>query len=330
MAQCVTAFKSMLQARLLEEKLASLYRAGGRIVGGVYIGKGQEAFSAGLAVHLEKGKDVYGPLIRDQAGRLAFGEPLLDTFRTYLGVITGPMRGRDGNVHRGRPREGMPAMISHLGSLLSVVNGMLFARRLQGRLGDSVGATSLGEGGTSTGAFHEALNQAAIEKLPVIIAIANNQFSYSTPNPRQFACGDLLDRARGYGVQGYAVDGTDLTACVSVFSEAVKRARAGGGPQLVVGSLLRLSGHGEHDDSSYIPDQVKSSPLGQDCLPYAESQLKASDLITDEEVRKWKDEFLMEIDAALAQASKEPTPDPFRENWRALSTAGLVEGQFEA
>lgn len=173
---CVSAFRSMQLSRLLEERLAGLYRAGGRIVGGVYLGKGQEAFSAGLGVHLQKGKDVYGPLIRDQAGRLAFGEPLLDSFRTYLGAITGPMRGRDGNVHRGRPKEGLPAMISHLGSLVSVVNGMLFAKRLQGRLGDGIGATSMGEGGTSTGAFHEGLNQAAVERLPLVVAVANNQY----------------------------------------------------------------------------------------------------------------------------------------------------------
>ena len=123
----------------------------------------------------------------------SFGEPLLDSFRTYLGAITGPMRGRDGNVHRGRPKEGMPAMISHLGSLVSVVNGMLFARRLQGRLGDGVGATSIGEGGTSTGAFHEGLNQAAVERLPLVVAVANNQYAYSTTNDRQFRCEDLVD-----------------------------------------------------------------------------------------------------------------------------------------
>ncbi len=120
---------------MLEEKLGALYRAGGRIVGGVYLGKGQEAFAAAMGVQLRMGKDVYGPLIRDQAGRLAFGEPIIETLRTYLGAATGPMRGRDGNIHRGRPRDGYMAMISHLGSLLSVVAGALFARRLKGTLG---------------------------------------------------------------------------------------------------------------------------------------------------------------------------------------------------
>lgn len=320
----------MLLARVLEEKLAALYRAGGRIVGGVYLGKGQEAFSAGMAVHLRKGRDIFGPLIRDQAGRLVFGEPLLDAFRTYLGVTTGPMRGRDGNVHRGRPKEGMPAMISHLGSLVSVVNGMLFARRLQGRLGDSVGATSAGEGATSTGAFHEGLNQAAVEKLPLVVAVANNQYAYSTCNDRQFGCDDLVERARGYGFQGWSVDGTDLVECVQTFGRAVQRARDGHGPQLVVGTLLRLSGHGEHDDASYIPDTKKKSRLGRDCLAAAEQRLVTEGWSRAEDIHLWRAQARADVDTALAQASKEPTPDPFRESWRAISTSELVEGQHES
>ena len=163
----------MLLSRTLEDKLASLYRAG-RLVGGVYLGKGQEAYSAALGCQLTKGKDILGTFIRDQAARLAWGEPMLDAFRTYFGSVLGPMRGRDGNVHRGRPKEGLPAMISHIGSMTGVVAGMLFARRLQGRLGDAVGAVTIGEGGTSTGAFHEGLNLAAVEELPLIMAIMNN------------------------------------------------------------------------------------------------------------------------------------------------------------
>lgn len=328
--KCVSAFRAMQLSRILEERLASVYRAGGRIVGGVYLGKGQEAFSAGLCVHLQKGKDVFGPLIRDQAGRLAFGEPLLDAPRTFLGALTGPMRGRDGNVHRGRPKEGLLAMISHLGSVVSVVNGMLFQRRLQGRLGDAVGATSIGEGGTSTGAFHEALNQAAVEKLPLIVSVANNQYAYSTTNDRQFACENLLDRARGYGIEGYAIDATDLVASVETFGRAVQRAREGRGPQMIVGTLLRLTGHGEHDDASYIPDEQKKSKLGRDCLMLAEQRLVEKDWARKSDIRDWRAQCLAEVDAAMAQASKEPVPDPYRENWRALSTSDLVEGQHEA
>ena len=123
------------------------------------------------------------------------------------------MRGRDGNIHRGRPREGYYAMISHLGAMIPVVAGGLMARRFRGETG-VVGATCLGDGGTSTGAFHEGLNVAAVEKLPLVLVVANNQYAYSTPNSRQFACKDLLDKAVGYGVAGHRVDGTDLADCL--------------------------------------------------------------------------------------------------------------------
>src|SRR5881296_2033783 len=146
------AFRWMLLARTLDDKLASLYRAG-KIHGGVFLGRGQEALSVAVGLALRKG-DVFAPLIRDSAGRLAFGEPILDAVRTYLGSALGPMRGRDGNVHRGRPREGLLPMISHLGAMISVVNGMLFARRFKGAR-DVAGVASIGDGATSTGSFHE-------------------------------------------------------------------------------------------------------------------------------------------------------------------------------
>jgi pyruvate dehydrogenase E1 component alpha subunit/2-oxoisovalerate dehydrogenase E1 component alpha subunit len=312
-------FRAMLKARLLETKLASLYKAG-KIVGGVYIGKGQEAISAALGAALVPGCDVFAPLIRDQAGRTAFGEPLLDCTRTYLGSALGPMRGRDGNVHRGRPLEGMPVMISHLGSAVAVVAGMLFARRLRGRLEGVVGGTSVGDGATSTGAFHEALNLAAVEHLPLVVVIVNNQFAYSTPNNRQFACADLLDRAPGYGVDGHRVDGTDMLACIEVVGRAVKRAREGSGPQLVLADVLRLSGHGEHDDAFYVPEELRRSPLGRDCIKVAEQQLLETGAASEAEITEWGRRFTDEVQAAVAQTQQEPPPDPYQETWRAVAT----------
>ena len=326
---CVRTYRVMLLSRTLEERLGSLYKSG-RLVGGVYLGKGQEAFSAALGVQLQKGRDVLGTFIRDQAARLAWGEPLLDSFRTYYGSVLGPMRGRDGNVHRGRPKEGLPAMISHIGSMVGVVAGMLFARRLQGRLGDAVGAVTCGEGGTSTGAFHEGVNLAAVEKLPMVIAVMNNQFSYSTPNSRQFACDNLVDRAKGYGIDGHEVDGTDMEKCVEVLQNAVHRARAGHGPQLVIGTCLRLTGHGEHDDASYVPDALKESPLGRDCITVAEHQLVARGLATLKDIQQWRKDSRATVDEAMGIASKEPAPDPFKENWSAISTGSLIEGMWEA
>jgi len=317
------AYRWMLLARLLEEKIASLYR-GGKITGGVFLGRGQEALSAAVGMALCAG-DVFAPLIRDQAGRLAFGESLLDCTRTYMGSRLGPMRGRDGNVHRGRPREGLLAMISHLGAMIPTVAGTLMARRFRGIVG-TVGATCLGDGATSTGAFHEGLNLAAVEKLPLVVVVANNQYAYSTPNSRQFACEDLVDKAVGYGMTGHSLDATDLEKCLRVLSEAVAAARAGGGPQLVVASLLRLSGHGEHDDSHYIEERLRESRLGLDCLPLAEQRLRSEGWADDATLRELETTAQQQIDEAVATTLREPLPDPNEEDWCALATRHLCEG----
>ncbi|MBN2506034.1 MAG: thiamine pyrophosphate-dependent dehydrogenase E1 component subunit alpha [Verrucomicrobia bacterium] len=316
----------MLLARVLDERMANLYR-GGKIHGGVFMGRGQEALSAAVGTCLRPG-DVFAPLIRDTAGRLAFGEPVLDAVRTYLGSPLGPMRGRDGNVHRGRPREGMLAMISHLGAMIAAVNGMLFARRLKGITG-TVGVACVGDGATSTGAFHEALNQAAIEHLPLVAVIANNQYAYSTPNARQFACRDLEDKALGYGITGHTVDGTDLNACLDVIGDAIRRARDGQGPQLVVARLLRLCGHGEHDDAGYVDPKLRASNVGRDCLKVAERFLLDQGWATPQTVAQWWETTSHQVDEAIATAQREGGPDPYKESWCAISSKHLCEGYDE-
>jgi TPP-dependent pyruvate/acetoin dehydrogenase alpha subunit len=320
--QYIGAFKWMLLGRTVEEKLASLWRAG-KISGGVYLGKGQEAISAALGIMLKSG-DIFGPLIRDQAGRLAFGEAPIDVFRVHFGSRTGLSRGRDGNVHRGNPRQGYQAMISHLGSLISVVAGALLARRFKGDT-SAIGATTIGDGGTSTGAFHEALNMAAVEKLPLVVVVVNNQYAYSTPNSRQFACNDLVDRAIGYGVEGHSLDGTDLRDCLAVLAHATERARSGHGPQMVVGSCLRLTGHAEHDDAFYMDKSLVHTTLGRDCLKVAESYLQE---------RRWADAVLLEdwrksakeqVEEAVAVAQREPLADPNTETWCPYATPRIAE-----
>ncbi len=320
--QFIKAFRVMLLARLLEKKLASLYRSG-LIRGGVFLGKGQEALSVSVGIHLNK-SDIFAPLIRDQAGRLAFGDTVLDTLRTYLGSQLGSMRGRDGNIHRGRPREGYYAMISHLGAMIPAVSGALLARRMRGETG-VVGATCVGDGATSTGAFHEGLNAAAVEKLPLVLVIANNQYAYSTPNSRQFACEDLLDKAIGYGVTGHRADGVDLADCLQVVGAAIHDAREGGGPQIVVAKLLRLVGHGEHDDAHYIGSDIKKSALGRDCLALAEARILDEQWASEKEIASWRKDINEEIEATTAKVRKEPTPDPTEEDWCAVSEARLVD-----
>lgn len=320
----VRAFRWMLLARVLDDKFASLYRAG-KIHGGVFLGRGQEALSVALGIHLRRG-DCFAPLIRDGAGRLAFGEPILDGVRTYLGSPLGPMRARDGNVHRGRPKQGLLPMISHLGAMIPVVNGALMAKRSKGETG-FVGGACVGDGATSTGAFHEALNQAAIEKLPLVLIVANNQYAYSTPTSRQFACESLADKAIGYGVRQHEVDGVELSECLRVVGRAVHEAREGGGPQMVVGRLLRLCGHGEHDDASYIDPKLKQSPLGRDCLKVAEDYLIRQMFADSAAIARWRSEAIYEAEQAVATVQREGSPDPFAEDWSALSTRRLLEAQ---
>ena len=318
----------MLLARTMDEKLAGLYRAGKIPGGGVYLGKGQEAVSASLGISLRQG-DVYAPLIRDGAGRLAFGETVVEALRTCLGSVLGPMRGRDGNVHRGRPKNGYLPMISHLGAMISVVNGALMAKRYKGET-NFVGATCLGEGGTSTGAFHEGMNQAGVEKLPFVMLVTNNQYAYSTPTSRQFACESLEQRGAAYGFQSHSVDGTDLADCLRGLGKATAQARSGSGPQLVVAKLLRLCGHGEHDDASYVDEKLKNSPLGRDCLIVAEKRILHEGWADKAEVQSWRTQSSAEVEAAVVQVQTEDSPDPYTERWSALKSTHLLDGFLNA
>src|SRR5215212_1984051 len=300
-------FRWMLLTRVFEEKLAAMYR-GGMIVGGVYLGRGQEAVSAACGMFLEKSKgDVFAPLIRDQAGRSAFGEPLVDVARTYLGSKAGPMRGRDGNIHRGRPLENQLAMISHLGAMTSVITGKLLAKRMKGEKG-FVGLTTIGDGGMQTGATHEGMNIAAVEHVPLVVVATNNHYSYSTPNDRQFACADLVDRAKAYGYEGSSLDGTDLAQCLEVIETAIKRARAGRPPQLVVASTLRLAGHGEHDDASYVTEDIRREPFAQDVLQRTEQLILEQGLLNREGLQQMRTEIAAVVDEAVATAQQEDAP----------------------
>jgi pyruvate dehydrogenase E1 component alpha subunit/2-oxoisovalerate dehydrogenase E1 component alpha subunit len=213
-------------------------------------------------------------------------------------------------------------MISHLGAMVSATAGVLLAKRMKKEKG-FVGLTSAGDGATSTGSFHEGLNVAAVEKLPLVVVVADNGYAYSTPNERQFACTDLLDRAKGYGVEGHGVDGTDPEACWEVVGRAVQRAREGAGPQLVVGRLLRLCGHGEHDDGLYIDKKMKSSDRGRDCMEVLRDQMKARGL--GQNWDRWEKEAQEEVEGAVKKVAEEPLPDPFEEDWRATAMLGAAE-----
>ena len=272
----------MLLARAFDTKISSLYKAG-KITGGVYLGRGHEAIAACGGVFLTAGYDVIAPFIREQAARVTWGEPIIEAARAYLGSALGYMKGRDGNVHRGLPAEGYMAPISHLGSTVAFVIGCLFAKRLDGKLPGPVGVAFCGDGTTSTGAFHEAANMANVERLPLVLVVTNNQFAYSTPNIREFGEASLADRGRGYGFTVHETDGTDFMATLETFRTAVNNAREGRGPQWVLAKTLRMCGHGEHDDASYIPRELKEEYEKKDPVAVAERQLLAAGWLTPEE-----------------------------------------------
>jgi TPP-dependent pyruvate/acetoin dehydrogenase alpha subunit len=318
----------MLLGRALDDRLVALYRSS-LVHGNVFTGHGQEALSAAIGVLLRRpapGKpgDVFAPLIRDTAGRLAFGESLHDALRTYLGKRTGPMRGRDGNIHRGEPAKGQLAMISHLGAMIPTLCGVLMARRLRGEPAEArtVGVACIGDGGMATGALHEGVNVMAVEKLPAVLVVANNQVSYSTFNERSFACRDLVDRAAGYGMRGISVDGTDADECLSTIGDAIERARRGDGPQMVVATLLRLQGHGTHDDASYVPKELRER-FG-DCVELAPKRMIADGVLSEAEATRMWDEVRAEVQQAVEQTRDEPNAHPDEDDWSAYCSRDLT------
>lgn len=311
------AYRAMEMGRAFDNKTSALYKAG-KINGGVFLGRGQEAIAAAQACFLEKGRDVYAPFIREQAGHFAWGDDPIESARSYVGSIEGPMRGHDNNVHWGRPLEGNPAPISHLGAMVSVVAGMMLAKRIKGEIG-CVGLACAGDGTTSTGAFHEACNLIAVEKLPIVIVVTNNQFAYSTPNSQEFACESLCDRGKGYGLATQECDGTNFLETLSTLERAISAARRGDGPQWVLANTLRMCGHGEHDDAAYIPAELKASFSAKDCMEIARRQIIEAGWASIEELEQIREESKQRIQQAYAQAQKEDAPNPANETWQATS-----------
>jgi pyruvate dehydrogenase E1 component alpha subunit/2-oxoisovalerate dehydrogenase E1 component alpha subunit len=166
-----------------------------------------------------------------------------------------------------------------------------------------------------------------VEKLPLVLVVADNQYAYSTPNARQFACESILEKAAGYGVEGHGLDGNDLPACLRVVGGAVAKARAGDGPQLVVARLLRLCGHGEHDDASYVDPKLKAEPFARDCMKVAEENLLRQKWVEARTLEEWRNEVVQKVEDAVATVQREAAPDPYQEKWQALSSVHLLEGQ---
>lgn len=291
--------------RGLEQRVITLYRQG-KIVGGVYLGTGEEAIAVGSASALEP-DDVIAPTHRDLGANLTKGITPKEYMAQYLAKQTGLTRGRDGNVHFGDITRGIIGFISPMADLLPVAAGVALTFKL--RRERRVVAAFFGDGASSRGDFHEALNFAAVLKLPVVFVCHNNQYAYSTPLSRQMAVEHIADRAKAYGMPGIIVDGNDVLAVRDSVSEAVARARAGEGPALVEGKTMRMRGHAEHDDALYVPPALLEEWRKRDPIDRFAAYLRDCKLLDDTSAKEIDDRIAKEIEEAVLFAESSPLPD---------------------
>jgi TPP-dependent pyruvate/acetoin dehydrogenase alpha subunit len=305
----VWLLRAMVLMRGLEERAMTLYRQG-KVPGSFYDGYGQEAVSAGAAFAMGP-HDRLCVLHRDLAAHLIRGVGPARILAQYMGRATGITAGRDGNVHFGDRRLGCVGMVSMLPDMMLVATGMAMAFKLRGERRCAL--TWFGDGSTSRGDFHEAMNWAGVQKLPVVFVLENNQYAYSTPVDKQFAV-DPVERAAAYGFVGVTVDGNDVEAVFDATRAARERAVDGDGPTLIEAVTMRMHGHAAHDDMKYVPKEQVEEWRKRDPIERQEKRLR--DLGVDvEAVRAAVKE---EIEAATQDALAAPMPDP----------AGAADGVF--
>ena len=292
--------------RALDTKISNLYRQG-KFRGGAFISRGQEGISVGSAFALAEG-DVIGPMIRNSGAVLVRGITPTEFLANYLGKVTGPTRGKDGNSHFGDIGKGVIAPISMLGASIPVGAGAALAFKMRGQR--NVALTWIGDGGSSVGDFHEGLNFAAVKKLPLVVILENNGYAYSTPVEKQSLVKDFVVRADSYGIPGEIVDGNDVLAVYEATFRAVGRARKGGGPALIEAKTFRMTGHAEHDDASYVPQRLHAAWQRKDPIARFEKYLLEHARIPAQELQALSDRASGEIDQAERSALAAPLPEP--------------------
>jgi pyruvate dehydrogenase E1 component alpha subunit/2-oxoisovalerate dehydrogenase E1 component alpha subunit len=291
--------------RAVEDTMVKLFRQN-KIVGGLYSSLGQEAISVGSAYALEK-KDWLAPMIRNIGALLVKSVPPRDIFMQHMAKYDSPTKGKDGTSHFGDlDNLHIVSPISMLGDLIPVMTGVAMAGRYLGQ--KIVAMTWIGDGGSSTGVFHEGLNFAATQKAPFVLVLENNLWAYSTPVRRQVPLENLADRAKAYGIDSYIVDGNDAVAMYSTAKEAVDRARAGEGPILIEAKTFRRLGHAQHDPAEYVPKEMRAHWEARDPITLYEKYLADEKLLD----AKSKKEIEDKIDALLAKerefAENSPMP----------------------
>lgn len=306
--QMLELYRYLRLTRSVEERLVNLYRQT-KVVGGVFRSLGQEATAVGSAYAL-RADDFITPLIRDLGAVLVKGVRPREIFAQYMAKAWGPSEGRDLNIHFGDMGKGFIGPISHLGDMIPVMTGVLLGARMQRK--DIVAIAYIGDGGMSTGAFHEGLNFAAVQRLPLIVMAEHNWYAYSTPTARQTAVKDLAEKAAGYGIPGHIVDGNDVIACYETTKKAAEYARGGGGAVLIEAKTYRRKGHAEHDDQRYLPPGELEMWEKRDPLDRYHRHLIAKKIATPEKLAEIDAGINQEIDEDVAWAESSPMPEPQR------------------
>lgn len=294
--------------RTLEERLVALFRQS-KVIGGLYRSLGQEGESVAAAYALDYAQgDVVQPLIRNLGSILVAGAKPADIIKQYMAKGDSPTRGRELNIHFGNPAtDGFIGQISMLGDMIPVMAGIALAGRMQKR--KLVTLAFIGDGGSSTGAFWEGLNFATVQKLPMVVIVENNAYAYSTPTEKQTAAKRLADKAVGVGARGETVDGNDVLAVYEATKAAVERARAGEGVTLLEVLTFRLKGHAEHDNQSYVPQEIIDEWRGKDAIDRFERKLLEDATATRAELDEIQQRAKREVDAATDEAERAPMPD---------------------
>jgi len=294
--------------RMTEDRLGNLYRQN-KVVGGLYASRGQEATSVGAAYALEP-QDFMGPLIRNLGAMLVRGVKPREVMMQYMARADSPTGGKDGNTHFGDMERGLVAPISMLGSVIPVMAGVALAGKKLGR--NLVALTFIGDGGTSTGDFHEGLNLAAVLNVPFVLVCENNGWAYSTPTSKQMKVKSIATRASAYGIPGETVDGNDVLAVYEGVKKAVERARSGGGPTLIEARTFRMKGHAEHDDAGYVPKEMVEEWKKKDPIERFERHLLHHEMATEDDLRLITNAIDEELSAEVDRALASPFPPPER------------------
>jgi pyruvate dehydrogenase E1 component alpha subunit len=293
--------------REVEDRIErKLYRQG-KIVGGVYVGRGQEAIPVGTAL-LAEADDVLFPSHRDMAVFFIRGVPLGRILAQYMGRVDGLTRGRDGNMHMGDMSRNIVSIISALAATVPVAAGAAMALRYQGKNG--VAFSYFGDGATSRGDWHEGVNLATVQKLPVLFICNNNQYAYSTPLSAQMACANVADRGPAYNMPAEIVDGNDVLAVHEATKRALAYVRSGKGPYLLECKTFRMTGHSAHDAAHYVPQGLFDEWGKLDPIIQLEAKMVKNGWADQEALDRVRSRVHSEVDEAVAWAEQSPYPDP--------------------